>query len=51
MLRKLRADLEARDGSGFSLKAFHDKLLSQGSVPLWLHRTLMLGDTGDELLD
>ena len=51
MLCKLRADLEARDGSSFSLRSFHDKLLSQGSVPLWLHRTLMLGDTGDELLD
>ena len=51
MLLKLRHDVEARDGSGFSLKAFHDRLLSHGSVPFWLHRTLFLGDTGDELLD
>ena len=51
MLRKLRDDLEAREGSGFSLKSFHDRLLGQGSVPLWLHRTLFLGDTGDDLLD
>ena len=51
MLRKLRDDLEAREGSAFSLKSFHDRLLRQGSVPLWLHRTLFLGDTGDDLLD
>ena len=51
MLSKLRDDLEAREGSGFSLKAFHDRLLGQGSVPFWLHRTLFLGDTADDLLD
>ena len=51
MLRKLRADVQAREGSSFSLKSFHDRLLGHGSVPIWLHRTLLLGDTGDELLD
>jgi hypothetical protein len=51
MLLKLREDLRAREGSKFSLKSFHDRLLGHGSLPLWLHRTLMLGDTGDELLD
>ena len=51
MLAKLRDDLEAREGSRFSLKSFHDRLLGRGSVPLWLHRTLFLGDTGDDLLD
>ena len=51
MLSKLRDDLAAREGSAFSLKSFHDRLLGQGSVPLWLHRTLFLGDTGDDLLD
>lgn len=51
MLSKLRDDLEAREGSSFSLKSFHDRLLGQGSVPLWLHRMLFLGDTGDDLLD
>ncbi len=51
MLLKLRDDLQAREGSKFSLKSFHDRLLGQGSLPLWLHRTLLLGDTGDELLD
>ena len=51
MLLKLREDVQARAGSAFSLKSFHDRLLGQGSVPLWLHRTLLLGDTGDDLLD
>jgi uncharacterized protein (DUF885 family) len=51
MLLKLRDDVEAREGSAFSLKSFHDRLLGHGSVPLWLHRTLLLGDTGDDLLD
>ena len=51
MLLKLREDLQTREGSRFSLKSFHDRLLGQGSLPLWLHRTLLLGDTGDELLD
>ena len=51
MLLKLREDLQAREGSAFSLKSFHDRLLGQGSLPFWLHRTLLLGDTGDALLD
>ena len=51
MLLKLRDDVETREGAAFSLKSFHDRLLGQGAVPLWLHRMLLLGDTGDELLD
>ena len=34
MLLKLRDDLQAREGSKFSLKSFHDRLLGQGSLPL-----------------
>ena len=51
MLLKLRHDVESREGSGFSLRSFHDQLLEQGSAPIWLHRALMLGDTVSELLD
>ena len=51
MLLKLREDLQTHEGSAFSLKSFHDRLLGQGAVPIWLHRTLLLGDTGDDLLD
>ena len=48
MLLKLRADVQAKQGDGFSLKAFHDQLFANGLVPVKLHRQLMLGagDTG-----
>ena len=46
MLLKLRADCEAAEGDGFSLQRFHDRLLGQGAVPFWMHRELMLGETG-----
>jgi uncharacterized protein (DUF885 family) len=51
MLLKLRDDLKAREGARFSLKSFHDRLIGHGTVPFWMHRTLMLGDTGDDLLE
>jgi uncharacterized protein (DUF885 family) len=43
MLLKLRADVQAKQGPGFSLKSFHDTLLGNGMVPFKLHRQLMLG--------
>jgi uncharacterized protein (DUF885 family) len=33
-LRRLRAELAARDGSAFDLRAFHDAVLGHGSLPL-----------------
>jgi uncharacterized protein (DUF885 family) len=33
-IQRLRGELAARDGAGFSLKDFHDRLLSLGSLPL-----------------
>ena len=33
-IQRLRAELEARDGSGFDLRAFHDAVLGHGSLPL-----------------
>ncbi len=33
-IRRLRRELEARDGARFDLKAFHDELLGHGSLPL-----------------
>jgi uncharacterized protein (DUF885 family) len=47
MLLKLRADYKAKTGAKYSLRGFHDTLLSNGSVPVWLHRALMLGEAGD----
>ncbi len=50
MLLKLRQDYKQEQGKAFSLRTFHDTLLSQGTAPLWLHRKLMLAnDTGDVL--
>jgi uncharacterized protein (DUF885 family) len=46
-LLKLRQDVKQRQGKSFSLRSFHDTLLSQGTAPFWLHRQLMLGDDGD----
>jgi uncharacterized protein (DUF885 family) len=50
MLLKLRQDCKQLQGKAFSLRSFHDTLLSQGTAPFWLHRQLMLGEEGD-LLD
>jgi uncharacterized protein (DUF885 family) len=33
-IRRLRRELEARDGSRFDLKRFHDELIGHGSLPL-----------------
>ena len=44
MLLKLRADVRAAEGEGFSLLRFHDRLLGQGCLPFWMHRALMAAD-------
>ena len=51
MLLKLRHDYKQQQGKAFSLKSFHDTLLSQGTAPFWLHRQLMLADDSGDLLD
>jgi uncharacterized protein (DUF885 family) len=33
-IRRLRRELEARDGDRFDLKRFHDELIGHGSLPL-----------------
>lgn len=51
MILKLREDYKAHAGSDYSLRGFHDTLLAHGTVPLWLHRALMLGDRNGEMLE
>ena len=51
MLLKLRQDYKQQQGKAYSLRSFHDMLLSQGTAPIWLHRQLMLQDDGGDLLD
>jgi uncharacterized protein (DUF885 family) len=51
MMLKLRSDYKAQQGGKFSLKTFHDTVLSQGSAPFWAHRRLLLRDSSDAVLD
>src|SRR5205807_1974504 len=51
MVLKLREDYKADCGDGFSLRGFHDALLANGTVPLWLHRNLMLGENNGDMLE
>ena len=51
MLLKLRDDYKARAGAKYSLKGFHDTLLGNGTVPIWLHRALMLGEDNGAIID
>lgn len=51
MMLKLRDDYKASTGDRFTLRAFHDTLLANGTVPLWLHRNLMLGENNGAMLE
>ena len=51
MVLKLREDWKASQRDRFSLRAFHDTLLGHGTVPLWLHRNLMLGENNGAMLE
>jgi uncharacterized protein (DUF885 family) len=48
---KLRNDYKEQQSGKFSLRAFHDAVLGQGSAPFWAHRRLLLGDTSDTVLE
>jgi hypothetical protein len=44
---KLRDDYRAKRGAAFSLREFHERLMTNGIAPVWAHRQLLLpGDTG-----
>jgi Bacterial protein of unknown function (DUF885) len=51
MVLKLREDYKAKAGSKYSLRQFHDTLLGNGTVPLWLHRALMLGENSGDIIE
>ena len=51
MVLKLREDVKSKQGAKFSLRQFHDALLRNGTVPLWLHRALMLGEGSGDIID
>ena len=43
-IMKLRADMQAKQGSAFSLQTFHDQFMQQGGAPIKIVRKAMLGD-------
>ena len=53
MMLKLRQDYKERQNANgkFSLRAFHDAVLANGSAPFWAHRRLLLNDASDAVLD
>ncbi len=51
MVLKLRDDYKAHAGDTYSLRGFHDALLANGTVPLWLHRALLLGEPNGEMIE
>jgi uncharacterized protein (DUF885 family) len=51
MVLKLRDDYKAHVGQKFSLRTFHDELLANGTVPIWLHRALMLGESNGDMIE
>ncbi len=43
---KLRDDVRAKEGAGFDLRRFHERVMTNGIAPWWAHRQLLLpGDT------
>ena len=44
LILKLREDERRRRGAGFRLKAFHDTLLGNASLPLSFHRRILAGE-------
>jgi uncharacterized protein (DUF885 family) len=51
MILKMREDYKAQAGAGYSLRRFHDELLGSGTVPIGLHRSLLLGEQNGTLLE
>ena len=51
MVLKLRDDYRSQTGDKYSPRAFHDRLLANGTVPLWLHRNLLLGENNGDMLE
>jgi uncharacterized protein (DUF885 family) len=51
MVLKLRDDYKAQQGAKYSLRNFHDALLANGTVPVRLHRALMLGEPNGAALE
>jgi hypothetical protein len=51
MLLKLRRDYKEQQGAKYSQRAFHDRLLGNGTATFAVQRQLMLGDSTGDLLE
>ena len=51
MMLKLRRDYKDQQAGTFSMRAFHDAVLAQGTAPFWAHRRLLLDDASDAVLE
>lgn len=47
---KMREDYRRSRGGDYSLDEFHDRLLSNGLAPLWIHRQMLMPDDKSKLL-
>ena len=50
MILKLREDFRREQGAAYSLKGFHDRLLSYGAPPVPLLRQVMLTEPGNSAI-
>ncbi|MGC1660496.1 MAG: DUF885 family protein, partial [Candidatus Acidiferrales bacterium] len=48
-IMKLREDVKAKEGAGFSLEKFHDDFMKQGFPPIPVVRKALLGDDSPAL--
>ncbi|HXF58509.1 MAG TPA: DUF885 domain-containing protein [Candidatus Saccharimonadales bacterium] len=48
-IRKLREDVMKAEGTSFELARFHERMLTQGALPVSLLRRMMLHDSGPSL--
>jgi hypothetical protein len=51
MMLKMRRDYKEQQGARYSVRAFHEAVLAQGSAPFWAHRRLLLNETTDASLE
>jgi len=48
---KLRADYTAKQGKTFNLRAFHERVMTNGIAPIWAHRQLLLPGDKSEIIN
>jgi uncharacterized protein (DUF885 family) len=51
IILKMRQDYARQRGEDFSLQEFHDRLLSNGLAPLWVHRRMLMPENQSKLLE